>query len=193
MVDIDKLIRKASPGSPQVCEILMDAYYDFVYNLAVSFLCDPYEAEDAAQETFIRATQHIDHYQAGTGIKSWLAKITINLCRDRYRRKKFSQRLLEILKGITPHSLHAWSTLEDDLILDERRSRLKQAIDALDDKHRFPVLLRYYHGLSVHEIARTLGLNEGTVHSRLHYAHLKLRDQLGELSGEIEGDEEKIV
>ena len=179
MVDIDRIIRQVSPGDPQVCETLMGVYYDFVYNLAVSFLCDGDDAEDIAQETFIRAALHIDSYQAGTGIKSWLAKITLNLCRDRYRRRRFRLRLVEVLKGMTPRTPFAHPTLEDSLILDEGRTRLKQAIDDLDDKHRLPVLLRYYHGLSVLEIAHALDLSEGTVHSRLHYAHLKLRAGLG--------------
>jgi RNA polymerase sigma-70 factor (ECF subfamily) len=76
----------------------MRAYYDFAYNLAASFLLDPDEAEDVAQETFIRAMKHIDHYQDGTSMKSWLGKITINLCRDRYRRRKTRQRLVDLLK-----------------------------------------------------------------------------------------------
>ncbi len=181
MVDIDKLVREVSPGDPRVCETLMNAYYDFVYNLAASFLQDTDEAEDAAQETFIRATTHIDRYRAETSMKSWLAKITINLCRDRYRRKKVGQRLVEILKMAALHLTQDASTPEDATIENERQRSLRKAVDALDERHRIPVLLRYRHGLSVPEIARALGLSEGTVSSRLHYAHLKLRSQLGEL------------
>jgi RNA polymerase sigma-70 factor (ECF subfamily) len=178
MLDIDTLIRQVPPGDPRLCEALMSAYYDFAYNLAVTFLGDPDESEDAAQETFIRATLNIERYQAGTSLKSWLAQITINLCRDRYRRRKVHQRLLDVLKGLSLHMHKAEPSPEDALIQNESRLRLKRAIDTLDDKHRLPLLLRYQHGLSVPEIARALDIGEGTVYSRLHYAHRKLRDRL---------------
>jgi len=192
MMDIDRLIRQVSPGDPQVCEALMGVYYDFIYNLAASFLCDPEEAEDAAQETFIHAALHVDHYQAGTSIKSWLAKITLNLCRDRYRRRKVRQRLLDVLKRVTLQPGPVSSTPEDSVIQNERQRALKTAIDELDDKHRIPLLLRYQHGLSVPEIARALELSEGTVHSRLHYAHLKLRSCLGESLDGMKTNEERM-
>ena len=171
----------------------MSVYYDFVYNLAASFLCDPEEADDAAQETFIHAALHVDQYHAGTSIKSWLAQITINLCRDRYRRRKVRQRLMEILKKVTLLPGAAVPTPEDSVILNERQRHLKKAIDALDDRHRIPLILRYQHGLSVPEIARALDLSEGTVHSRLHYAHLKLRSGLTGSFKDKEGSEESTL
>jgi RNA polymerase sigma factor (sigma-70 family) len=192
MLDIDRLIRQVSPGDPQVCEALMGVYYDFVYNLASSFLSDPEEADDVAQETFINAALHVDHYHAGTSIKSWLAKIAINLCRDRYRRRRVRQRLVEVLKRVTLQPDPSPVTPEENLLQNERQLHIKKAIDALDDKHRLPLLLRYYHGLSVPEIARALELSEGTVHSRLHYAHLKLRSQLAGSFEVKEGNEERM-
>jgi RNA polymerase sigma-70 factor (ECF subfamily) len=81
---------------------------------------------------------------------------------------------------------------EEALILSESQRRLKRAVDDLDDKHRLPVLLRYQHGLSVPEIAHALELSEGTVYSRLHYAHRKLRQSYG-LAGEPGTPEEEAV
>jgi len=179
MIDIDTLIRQVSPGDPRLCEALMGAYYNFVCSLAASFFYDPDDREDAAQEVFIRAALHIDRYQPGTSIKSWLAQITINLCRDRYRRARVRRRLLEVLKALSLQAAPPSPTPEEALIQNESQHKLKRAVDALDDKHRLPVLLRYQHGLSVPEIAHALDLSEGTVYSRLHYAHLKLRQSYG--------------
>ncbi len=186
MADIEELIRQAAcqPIHPRVCEALMLAYYDFVYHLANSFLGDPDEAEDAAQETFLQAALHIDQYQSGTNLKSWLARITLNHCRARYRRQKMRQRLENVLKIVTLQLNPSLPTPEDALVWNERQRSLKQAVDSLDEKHRLPVLLRYVHGLSVPEIAQALDEKEGTIYSRLHYANRKLRDQLGDLAAE---------
>lgn len=178
MVDIDTLIRQASPGDPRLCEAMMGAYYDFVCSLAASFFPDPDEREDAAQEAFIRASLNIDRYQAGTSLKSWLAQITINLCRDRYRRAQVRRRLQQVLQALSLRSAPHSPSPEEVVIRSESQRSLKKAVDALDDKHRLPVLLRYQHGLSVPEIAHALDLNEGTVYSRLHYAHRKLRQDI---------------
>jgi len=184
MLDIDKVILQSKPGDPAACETLMDTYYDFVYNLAASFLGDPDEAEDIAQETFIRAALHTDAYEMGTGIKNWLAKVTINLCRDRYRRRRFQQKLNDLLKHVTLHGSEIHPVPEDRLIQNEMQRQVRAAIDGLADRHRMPVLLRYVHNLTVPEIARILDLSEGTVYSRLHYAHLKLRSHLDSLYDE---------
>ncbi len=181
MADIDEFLRRAARDEAArmdsvVCERLMLAYYDFVVHLACSFLGDSDEAEDAAQETFLQATLHIGQYECGTNLKSWIAKITINTCRMRYRKQKARRRLEDFLKRITHPMTFTQPSAEDRAITGEQRRLLQQAVDSLDEKHRLPVLLRYVHGLTVPEIAQALSEKEGTIHSRLHYAHRKLRD-----------------
>lgn len=183
MADIDDLIRQVSRSErdrlePRVCEAMMLAYFDFIYRLAYSLLGDPTEADDAAQETFLQASLHISQYQAGTNLKSWLARIAVNVCRGRYRRQKARQRLENVLKIVTLQMHTTAPTPEDSLIHSERQQTVKRAVDALDEKHRLPVVLRYEYGLSVPEIAQILDEPEGTIHSRLHYAHRKLRNRL---------------
>lgn len=194
MADIDDLIRQMTGSErlrldPRLCESMMLTYYDFVDRLTHSFLGDAAEAEDATQETFLQASLHLDQYQGGTSLKSWLAKIAINVCRGRYRRQKARQRLEDVLKVFSLQMHTTASTPEDTLIQHERQHLLKKAVDALDEKHRVPVLLRYVHGLSVPEIAQAMDVNEGTVYSRLHYAHAKLRKQLSSSSKSMEGIE----
>lgn len=184
MADIDEFLRRAARDEAArmdslVCERLMLAYYDFVYHLACSFLGDSDEAEDAVQETFLQATLHIGQYECGTNLKSWIAKITINTCRMKYRKQKARRRLEDFLKRLTLPMTLSQPTPEERTITGEQRRMLQQAVDGLDEKHRLPVLLRYVHGLTVPEIAQALSEKEGTIHSRLHYAHQKLRDRLG--------------
>jgi len=192
MANIDEYIRQANPGDPQLYEALMVDYYNIIYRLTNSILSDPHEADDAAQETFIQATTHFRDYQPGTQIKSWLAKIAINICRDKLRRMKRQKRLLDVLRLISWQMTQVSSTPEEVVILNERKRIIKSVIETLDDKHRLPVLLRYVQGMSISEIALVLGINEGTVHSRLHYAHLKLHDRLAFVARAQELSEESF-
>ncbi len=160
----------------------MLAYYDFVYHLACSLLGDPDDADDAAQETFLQAALHIRQYHVGTSLKNWIARIAVNTCRMKFRKHKARQRLEQVLKLVTLQMNAAMPSPEDTVLKTEQQRMLKQAVDSLDEKHRLPVLLRYVHGLSVPEIAQVLEEKEGTIHSRLHYAHHKLRNRLGSLA-----------
>lgn len=139
----------------------MLAYYDFVYHLACAFLGDPDEASDAAQETFLQAALHIDQYECGTSLKSWIAKIAVNTCRSRYRKQKARCRLESVLKVLSFQTAPFTPSPEEHAVAGEQQRLLRQAVDALDEKHRLPVLLRYVHGFSVPEIARTLAKRKG--------------------------------
>jgi len=185
MASLEEMIRKSAPGDPRVYECLMVEYFPFIYRLSISILGDASEADDAAQETFIRAGSHLDTFQPGTHLKSWLARIAINTCRDQLRRSKVRTRLVDRLKLGSRQTGHTAPSTEEVVLRNERQRSLQCSIAALDDKHRLPILLRYVHGMSIQEISQALKLSEGTVHSRLHYAHLKLRHQLTGFDQEI--------
>lgn len=178
MPDVDRLLQHIPASDPQVSEALVEAHYAYIYRLSLSILGDPDEAEDAAQETFIHAILKLDRYQAGTYLKSWLSTIAVNTCRDMLRRRKARQALEGVLQALRLQTSHI-PTPEETAVQNEGHAQLWQAVQALDEKHRLPVLLRYVHGLPVHEIAEVLSLSEGTVHSRLHYAVRKLQERLG--------------
>ena len=178
MTHLENVIPNASPGDPQVYECLMVEYFPFIYRLSISILGDASEADDAAQETFIRAVTHLDTFQTGSHLKSWLARIAINVCRDTLRRSKARTRLAQLLGMGSLQTGHSAPSTEEVVLRNERQRSLHRSIAALDEKHRLPLLLRYVYGMSIAEISQTLQLSEGTVHSRLHYAHLKLRHSL---------------
>ena len=178
MTHLENVIPNVSPGDPQVYECLMVEYFPFIYRLSISILGDASEADDAAQETFIRAVTHLDTFQTGSHLKSWLARIAINVCRDTLRRSKARTRLAQLLGMGSRQTGHSAPSTEEVVLRNERQRSLHRSIAALDEKHRLPLLLRYVYGMSIAEISQTLQLSEGTVHSRLHYAHLKLRHSL---------------
>lgn len=162
---------------------LVRCYYPAVVRLALSILDDGRspdvldEAEDAAQETFIAASNALESYQGYASPKTWLFAITINGCRSRLRRRKAQRALTQVYAGLQRLLGHA-AGLEQMAEGSERDAELWAAVDSLDEKHRTVVVLRYIHQLAVSEVAQVLAVNEGTVHSRLHYARRQLARQL---------------
>jgi RNA polymerase sigma-70 factor, ECF subfamily len=178
MARIDDMIRQMAPDDPRLSEALVSEYFNFVYHLGCSILGDPGEADDAAQETFIRALRCLTRYQPGTNFKAWLARIAVNICRSRQRKARTRQMLQDALQLRWRLQPPKEQNPEEAVLFSEGQRGLRQAVEALPDKFRIPVLLRYVHGMSVPEIAEVLGAPEGTLYSRLHYAHRQLRQRL---------------
>jgi RNA polymerase sigma-70 factor, ECF subfamily len=164
-------------------EDLVRCYYAAVTRLALSILddgCAPdaaAESEDAAQETFIAAARSLADYRGSASPKTWLFAIAINVCRTRLRRRKARAVLVQTVGGLA-RLFSGAETPEQRVERTERDRELWSAVDALDEKHRLVILLRYVHDLSAGEIAQVLDTNEGTVHSRLHYARQQLAQVL---------------
>jgi len=164
-------------GDSLAIERLVQTYQGAVYRLALSILDDSNDADDATQEVFVAALRAIESFRGNASFKTWLFSITVNVCRTRLHRQKRRGSLQQILQSLfAQNQAHP----ENEAIQSESDSALWQAVHALDEKHRIPVILRYYHDLSVNEIAETLGVPVGTVHSRLNHARERLRALLKE-------------
>jgi len=161
-------------GDSLAVERLVCTYHQDLYRLALSVLDEPHEAEDATQDAFLAVLRALHTFQARSSFKTWLYSITLNVCRKRLQKRKTRERLQNILQILQP--LHTRpDSPEDSMLKSELDSGLWCAVQALDEKHRLPVILRYYHDLSVAEIAELLAVPEGTIHSRLNIARARLR------------------
>ena len=159
-------------------EMLVSQYGAYVRRLALSILDDPAEADDITQETLIAACSGLSTFRGQADLRTWVASIVINKSRSHLRRRKARQFLQNTLESL--HLLGEQSLSPEQAVVRSQADRqLWQAVDALGEKHRLPVILRYVHQLSVPEIAGILEISEGTVHSRLHYARQRLQEQLG--------------
>lgn len=177
-----------NPSDYLAVEDFVRTHHEAVYRLAFSVLDDPAEADDAAQEALVAALRALPTYRGEAAFSTWLYTITLNVCRGRLRKRKRAERLFETLRAIFHLRAEAQPAPEEAAIHNETLARVRQAVNALDEKHRLPVILRYYHDLPTAEIAHILGLNEGTVHSRLFNARAKLGAALAHLAPSPEDD-----
>lgn len=179
-------LEQCREGDSLAIERLVQTHQQDVYRLALSILDNPDDADDATQEVFLSALRSLDSFRANASLKTWLFSITINVCRSRLQRFKRRGRLVQILqslfhlRGDQLYPERSRRDPESEAIQNETDTALWHAVQALNEKHRIPVLLRYYHELPVADIAEMLGVPVGTVHSRLNHARERLRELLKE-------------
>lgn len=176
-LNLEQLLRRSQADDPAVIEALVYQYHPFIYRLALSILDDPDEAEDATQDAFISATMNLDRYRGESSLKTWLYAIALNTCRGHLRKRKARQTMRKTWQAVQS-LVSRPPTPEESTMQVEADTQLWAAVDNLGEKHRLPIILRYVHSLSVPEIAQIMDINEGTVHSRLHYARRKLQGYL---------------
>jgi len=175
--DVDALIERCRSGDEEAIGLLVQDNQGAVFRLALSILDDPAEADEATQETFLAALRSLGSYRGAASVRTWLFAIAINVCRSRLRRGRTWQRVQELLLGGVSVLGHDEQAAHPEALAmqHEAKDEIWQAVQALGEKHRLPVILRYYQDLPVAEIAGVLGISEGTVHSRLSTARDRLR------------------
>ena len=179
MITMDyRLIELCRVGDSSAIENFVQTYQQDVHRLALSILDDSSEADDATQESLLAALRGLNSFNGASSLKTWLFSITVNICRTRLQRRKRNERLRRILGGIL--RVQNASSIEEHAMENETDEALWSAIHSMDERHRLPIVLRYYHDLSVAEIANILQIPEGTVHSRLNTARRHLHKALKE-------------
>lgn len=171
-------IEQALRGDRKAFGQLVRAYERPVFNLTYRMLGDPAEAEDAAQETFLRAYAKLATYQPGRKFVNWLLSIASHHCIDRLRRKGRAPQLS--LDGPLPPQWLTSDTPRPDQLVSrqQERDRVREALDTLPADYRAAVVLRYWHGMSYREIATTMDTTESAIKSRLHRARRMMAQEL---------------
>lgn len=172
------LIEQCRAGDTSAVEHFVQTYQQELYRLALSILDDSNEAEEVTQEALLAALRALDAYHGASSLKTWLFSITVNICHTRLQRHKRQDQLKQIMDGILKRQ--STPSVEERAVQNESNEALWRAIHGMNEKHRIPIVLRYYHDLSVAEIANILQIPEGTVHSRLNTARRLLHAVLKE-------------
>ena len=176
--DAAQLVDRCRTGDEEAVARLVQTHQPAVFRLALSILDDPADADEATQETFLAALRSLPNYRGQSTLRTWLFAIGINICRSRLRQRQTRQRLNHLLRGAWPNGADPVAP-ENAVVQRQSNDAVWRAVQTLGEKHRMPVILRYYHDLPVDEIAAILGLSAGTVHSRLSIARDRLRAALG--------------
>lgn len=178
------LVSQCIAGNEGAFELLFRQYETGVFKLALSIVDDPAEASEITQETFVAALRAMQNYQERQSFKAWLYTIAVNQSRSHLRRRRALERLQATLTRIFRIEFEKQTLPEEAVIQNEKEAALWKTLSQMDDRHRIVVVLRYFHELSIRQIAEILSISEGTIHSRLHSAREKLRNALESLDGE---------
>lgn len=176
MNDETSMVRLAQQGNEEAFTQLVETYQTHVYNLCYRMLGEVESAEDASQETFLRAFQHLHRYDHGRPFATWLLSIAAHYCIDRLRRRRFT--FLSTDQGEDGESIElpdpAAPNPEVESIRHEQREQMQGFLQELNSMDRAAIVLRYWHDYSEVEIANSLHLTVSAVKSRLHRARREL-------------------
>lgn len=169
-------LEQAQAGDRGAFARLVAAYQGPVYNLCYRMLGSAPEAEDAAQETFVRVYAKLHTYQPDRKLSSWIFSIASHYCIDRLRRRHGDALSLddEAVATVLPARQ---AGPEESALRNEVRDEVQAAVNRLEPAYRVPLILRYWHELSYNEIAEVMGLTVQAVKSRLHRARLQMIEE----------------
>ena len=171
-MDESTLIRHAANGDAAAWESLMMVHQQTVFRFAYLLLGDPDDAEDIAQESFLRAWKHLKRFDSTRPLRPWLLSITANLAHN--RRRSAGRYIAALMRAFQDEPTS--SGIEEKSVKNLEASELWQAVKNLNLADQQIVYLRYFLDLPVAETAQVLQVAEGTVKSRLSRALEKLRN-----------------
>jgi RNA polymerase sigma-70 factor, ECF subfamily len=174
-----QLIQKARTGDVDAFAALLEQHERFVYNLAFRTLNNAEDAADIAQESFLRAWLALPTFRQESRLRTWLYRIVLNLCLNRFPRLRREVRDLTDDQMVDIPEIDTLATSPATLAeQSERHALVHREIDRLPARFRVLISLRYQDDLSYDEIAQVLGLPVGTVKTGLFRAKERLRAAL---------------
>ncbi len=185
-----ELVTRAQLGSEKAYRELLDRYQRPVFSIIFRMIRDREQAEDLAQETFVRVFNHIGRYDPRYKFSSWIFKIATNLTIDWIRRKELKTVSIDGSRNaVTSDEMEATAITivsedenpEELLEAKELGEEIEQAIGKLRPEYRAAILLRHVEGREYQEIAEIMALPLGTVKTYIHRGRNELRDTLQHL------------
>ncbi|MFB3882063.1 MAG: sigma-70 family RNA polymerase sigma factor [Armatimonadota bacterium] len=187
--DIEQVVDRARAGDRAAFDTLVETYAPRVYNIALRITGSPDEAQDCAQEAFLRAYSALRSFRGEAAFSTWLHRVTVNVANDAARRMKSQPVLSSELAPPDPEGpapdlgdiAQSRSSADDPdahLVGGQRRELVLRAIRSLPEHQRTVIVLYDLQGMSYDQIADILGAKVGTVKSRLNRARLALKERL---------------
>ena len=166
---MDDFVKKLIKGDEKAFERLVRENQNKIYAVCMNMLKNPHDAQDAAQDTFLKAYRNIRAFKSESKIETWLTRIAVNTCLDVLRSRRDTVDIDE------QYDLAGADTPETELEKNDRRQAVRKALQAMPPDMRSIIILRDINGYSYEEVGEMLNLNIGTVRSRLSRAREKLK------------------
>lgn len=183
---INKRIKEVLKGDQNAFAEIVELFQDKLYRICYRMLGNQHEAEDIAQEAFVRAFINIHTFDTNRKFSTWLYRIGTNLCIDRIRKKKPDYYLDAEVAGTEGLNMYSQIASKDELpeqevLKMEMQDRVQYEISRLPDKYRAVIVLKYMEDLPLQEISEILEMPLGTVKTRIHRGREALRKQLSNM------------
>ncbi len=176
-IDDTVILKRFKDGDTSAFKEIVLAYQNSIYSLCTYMIGDPVNAEDIAQDVFLKAYQNLKAFKPDASIYTWLYRIAVNTCIDYKRKMSF--------ESIFRHQQHNEDIIENEPSTDpsseslygskQTVDALKKAIEKLSQKLKAVIIMKEIEGLSYEEISNTLDISIGTVKSRISRAREELK------------------
>lgn len=178
----NQLIKEAKAGNVEAFEELVKQCEKKVFNIAYKMMGNYDDANELAQEAFIRAYKSINKFKEDSLFSTWIYRITTNVCLDELRKRK-NKKVISLNEDIKYNDEELKPQIKDDSPGPEKiyekkefKNLIYQCIESLSDEYKTVIILRDIEGFSYEEIAKIINCPEGTVKSRISRARKALRD-----------------
>ncbi len=160
-------------GNPNAFAALVDRYKDLVFTLALKMVINKEEAEEIAQDTFIKAYQSLHKFKGESKFSTWLYKITYNTCLDRLKKNK-KGKTIAYIEDFSEHQTRTIENVLDTIDENDRNKAIQECLSELPSEDAFLLTLYYFDGQSVEEIAKVIDLSTDNVKVKLFRIRKKL-------------------
>lgn len=167
------LINQIVEGDTNSFSILVDRYKDLVFTLALRMLKNREEAEEVAQDTFIKTYKSLDKFKGDSKFSTWIYRVAYNSCLDRIKKNKKHLNDVEI-NEFTAHQVVAIDNALDKMETKEQKEAIQRCINALPCEESFLLTLYYFDDLSLDEISKIVGITANSIKVKLFRCRKKL-------------------
>jgi len=160
-------------GDANAFSVLVDRYKDLVFTLALRMMKHTEEAEEAAQDTFIKAYKSLNKFKGDSKFSTWIYRVAYNTCLDRLKKNKRQQYTVEI-NEYTEHQVKTLDNALDQIEAKEKQQAIQDCLDLLPSEDSFLLTLYYFEELSLEEIGKIVSLKPNNVKVKLFRSRKKL-------------------
>lgn len=166
-------IHRVLGGDTNAFSVLVEKYKDMVFTLSMKMLKDRDEAEEAAQDAFVKVFKSLSQFKSESKFSTWIYKVTFNTCLDRLKRNKRLKAVISLDESGEQEATSLINVL-DSIEKKERKEMIQDCLQLLPGEESFLLTLYYFEEQSLEEIAKIIGINPNNVKIRLYRSRKKL-------------------